>query len=170
MWKRQIEQKSTAQCRYPSCPFSSDDIDKLKEHHVQCEIGLKTKSFACLKCTFRSPDRSAILDHVISTHVSEKDAAFELSGDSSSDATDEEEVNEEEDESEIDGPEGNERRKSIPHNTKNTEKAYGLTSNILQQFKSLSTSQLIPLWLAQLYYCRKYFLKSRKWLTISILF
>ena len=144
MWKRQIEQKSTAQCRYPSCPFSSDDIDKLKEHHVQCEIGLKTKSFACLKCTFRSPDRSAILDHVISTHVSEKDAAFELSGDSSSDATDEEEVNEEEDESEIDGPEGNERRKS-----NNIEKIYGLTSDIQQEFTSSSTSHIIPLWLAQ---------------------
>ncbi len=151
-----MEQKSTAQCRYPSCPFNSDDIEKLKEHHVQCEIGLKSKSFACLKCAFRSPDRSAILEHVLSTHVSEKDAAFELSGDSSSDATDEDELIEEDEECGSDGDgvedETNERRKSIPHNTKSIDKAYGLSSNVLQQFKSLSTSQLIPLWLAQLYY------------------
>ena len=139
-WKIQIEQKSTAQCSYPSCPFSSDDIDKLKEHHAQCEIGLKTESFACLECTFQSLDRSAIMDHVLSTHVSERGAAFELSGNSSSDATDDEE----EKEWKIYVPKGNERRKS-----NNIEKVYGLTSDIQQEFTSSSTSQLIPLWLAQ---------------------
>lgn len=143
---------SRAGCRFTSCPFSSDCIDKLKEHHLQCEIGLKSKAFACLKCDFTAPDRSRITQHVLSTHVSEKDDdAFELSGNSSSeDDTDEEVVGRDDDEYDSDNN-VHERRQSIPQNTKTLDKAYGLSSRILLQFKSLSTSNVIPLWLAKLY-------------------
>lgn len=152
-WKKQIDSKSIAKCRYPSCPFASDNMDKLKEHHVQCEIGSKSKYFACLKCEFRSQDRSQILQHALNTHVTEKDDAFELSGSSSSDNTDDDEVGEDGiDDSDSGNDRVVDRRKSVPQNTKNLEKAYGLSSHDLLQFKSLSTSQHIPHWLAKLYY------------------
>jgi hypothetical protein len=152
-WKKQIESKSIAKCRYPSCPFASDSIDKLKEHHVQCEIGSQSKCFACLKCDFRSQDKSQIMEHALNTHVLEKeDDAFELSG-SSSDDTDDDEANEDGMyDSDDDNDRTVDRRKSVPQNTKNIEKAYGLSSQDLLQFKSLSTSQHIPIWLAKLYY------------------
>lgn len=152
-WKKQIEQNSVAQCRYPSCPFSSDNIEILKEHHVQCEIGSRSKCFACLKCDFRSQDRSQILEHALNTHVTEKDDAFELSGGSSSSSSEDTE-----DDSDAEGGIGRDsdaedqrlnKKKSVPQNTKNVEKAYGLHSHELQQFKSLSTSQHIPVWLAK---------------------
>jgi hypothetical protein len=128
-------------------------MDKLKEHHVQCEIGSKSKYFACLKCEFRSQDRSQILQHALNTHVTEKDDAFELSGSSSSDNTDDDEVDEDGiDDSDSGNDQVVDRRKSVPQNTKNLEKAYGLSSHDLLQFKSLSTSQHIPHWLAKLYY------------------
>lgn len=147
-WKRQITKDNVATCRYTSCIFSSNDIEKLTEHHGLCEIGLKTKAFACLKCPFRCPDRNAILQHVLNTHVSEKDAAFELSGgDSSSDDAEEDFAQGSED-GDIEDERSN-RRKSVPQNTKILDKAYGLPSNILQQFKSLTTPPLIPLILAQ---------------------
>lgn len=149
-WKKQIESKSIAKCRYPSCPFASDNIDKLKEHHVQCEIGSQSKCFACLKCDFRSQDKSQIMEHALNTHVLEKDdEAFELSG-SSSDDTDDDEANEDGMyDSDDDNDRTVDRRKSVPQNTKNIEKAYGLSSQDLLQFKSLSTSQHIPIWLAK---------------------
>lgn len=145
-WKKQIEKNSIAQCRYPGCSFTGNDIEELKRHHVDCKIGSNTKSFACLKCEFRSQERTEILEHVLSTHITEKDSAFEGNSESS-DETDED------GEDEFESLEGDalDRRKSIPQNTKNVDKAYGLTYNFLQQFKSLSTPQLIPTWLAQLY-------------------
>lgn len=82
---------------------------------------------------------------MLNTHVSEKDAAFELSdGSSNDDDTDEETKDDEECDSDAD------RKKFIPQNTKTLDKAYGLSSNVLQQFKTLSTSHLIPMWLAKL--------------------
>lgn len=128
-------------------------MDKLKEHHVQCEIGSKSKYFACLKCEFRSQDRSQILQHALNTHVTEKDDAFELSGSSAGDDTDDDDVDEDGiDDSDSGNDRTVDRRKSVPQNTKNLEKAYGLSSHDLLQFKTLSTSQHIPLWLAKLYY------------------
>lgn len=151
-WKKQIDQKSFAVCRYPSCPFISDDIEKLKEHHVQCEIGARSKCFACLKCDFRSQDRSQIMEHALNTHVTEKDDAFELSGgSSSSEDTDEDDSDAEGQECDSDADDRLNKRKSVPQNTKTVEKAYGLSCHDLLQFKSLSTSQHIPVWLAKLY-------------------
>ena len=148
-WKRQITKDALAKCRYASCTFTSDNIDQLSAHHGQCEIGLKTKVFACRKCSFHCPDRNGIIEHVLNTHVSEKDAAFEISGgESSNDDADDfsggESVNEDtEDDRNI-------KRRSIPQNTKILDKAYGLPASILQQFKSTTTPPLIPMILAQL--------------------
>ena len=148
-WKRQIAQDYVATCRYTSCTFTSDNIALLSAHHIECEIGLKTKAFACRKCSFHCPDRNGIIEHVLNTHVSEKDAAFEMSGaESSNDDANEdsgrESVNEDEDADRIN------RRRSIPQNTKILDKAYGLPASILMQFKSMTTPPLIPMSLAQL--------------------
>lgn len=90
----------------------------------------------------------------MNTHVSEKDMAFELTRDTSSDGTLDEDPDEEGGESdsgsEIAEGEKSETRRSIPHNTKTLDKAYGLSTHILQQFKSLTTCILIPTWLAKL--------------------
>jgi len=149
-WKRQIAKDSVAKCRYASCTFTSEDIGQLSAHHSQCEIGLKTKAFACRKCSFHCPDRNGIIDHILSTHVSEKDAAFEMSGgESSNEDADEDSGHESVNEDAED--EQSSRRRSIPQNTKILDKAYGLPSRILQQFKSMTTPPLIPMILAQLY-------------------
>lgn len=145
-WKKQIGATSKANCRFPSCEFSSDEINKLKEHHVTCEIGAKTQSFGCLKCSFRDPERSKVVDHILKTHVTE--AEFEPVESSSSEedegsGEDEEELEEEE------GDQDKQRNRSIPHNSKFLDKAYGLPQNVLSQFKSLLNHNVIPKWLAR---------------------
>lgn len=144
VWKREMA-SAAACCRYPGCTFASNDIDQLKEHHVQCEIGLKTKAFTCLKCSFRSASRAEIVEHVLATHVSETDAAFELSGPSGSDESEDEDEGVEEDEEA--GP-GDSRRKSS-NGSKNVDKAYGLSSAVIQQLKCPASSRLIPSSLAK---------------------
>lgn len=159
VWKKEIASKSSASCRFPGCSFNSDSTDRMKEHHVKCEVGLSCKAFRCLKCTFSAQEKSQIIEHVLNTHVSERDAAFELNGDASSDDTHDENEDEDEFDSDGDGSEGEkrERRKSIPHNTKTIDKAYGLSCSVLQQFKTLTTSVLIPKWLAELYVRRIFY-------------
>lgn len=149
-WKRELNACSVARCRYPTCPFKSEDLNKLKEHHPLCEIGLKTKAYACLKCTFRCQDRSEVLEHVLNNHVSESDAPFEEPCQSSSESEgDDDDADLAGELGSDDEDESGNKRKSIPQNTKFLDKAYGLTSSVLQQFKTLSTPQHIPIWLAQ---------------------
>ena len=152
VWKREIQKDSVARCRYPSCPFTSDQLDKLTEHHTLCEIGIKTKAFACLKCTFQSLVRTEIVEHVLNTHLSEKDAAFELSGSDSSSSESEEEADAfVSDEAAGDGHASGDEPSSSALVTKNTvDKAYGLSSASLLHFKTQTLSPLIPTWLAEL--------------------
>lgn len=147
-----MEKDSVARCRYPSCPFTSNELEKLKEHHGQCEIGLKTKAFACLKCPYNSLVRAEIVEHVLNSHFSEKDAAFELSGSGSSSGESDSSDGENEVESEGMASEGEASGDggSIPRYGRTLDKAYGLSNSSLHLFKSHTMSPLIPLWLAQL--------------------
>jgi len=148
-WKRQMAKDNNGKCRYPACDFKSNCLDQLKQHHVKCEIGLKSKMFGCLKCQFQSLQRDAMVEHVIGTHVSEKDATFEL-GTESSDAG--EEYNEDEEEPEVseEEAEGKTPHQNLaPAKLKQTERIYGVTPSQLHQFKNLQTPQCIPQWLAE---------------------
>jgi hypothetical protein len=160
-WKRQMAKEMKANCRYPSCSFQSESIDELKEHHVSCEIGLKLKLFACTKCDFRCSERTAIIEHVINTHVTEEDGAFELDSAGSEEDLDDEEVLDDE-EGDLDG-ENTPRIRRTPRRPTSSatatpttpanralEKIYGFSTTDLGRFKTHPTSPLIPRWLAQL--------------------
>ena len=147
-WKRQMAKDSNANCRYPACDFKSVCIDQLKEHHVKCEIGLKLKTFGCLKCQFQCLERNEMIEHVIRAHVSEKDATFDL-GNEPSDAGEEYDEEEEVGVSEEDAGGRTPRSNMTPAKIKLTDKIYGVTPSQLHQFKNLQTPQCIPQWLAE---------------------
>jgi len=163
VWKRQLEKEEKARCRYPACSFASSDIDELRQHHVTCEIGMKSKLFGCLKCAFQCLERPVMVQHVLDTHVSEKDATFELGTDHSDvgeeynndeeeEEEDDDDEDEEEEEIELSDGETSEkvvRPNSAPTKLKSTERAFGITPTLLHQFKNLQTPPCIPQWLAE---------------------
>lgn len=88
------------------------------------------------------------MDHVLKSHVSE--AEFEpVDGSSSEDEEDDESSGDEESLDEDEDGEERPRNRSIPHNSKFLDKAYGLSQGVLTQFKSLMNHNIVPKWLAR---------------------
>ena len=119
---------------------------------MQCEIGAKLKTFVCVKCDFRCAQKSDMVSHAVNTHVSEKDAMFEVDSDcSDEDAGGEDDLDDEEfsDEEKSTPKKSVLNESSVTTNSRFPEKIYGLTTNELVRFKTHPTSPLIPKWLAQ---------------------
>lgn len=99
--------------------------------------------------------RDEILEHVLESHISEEDGAFDLTAaDASSSSEEESEGEEDFEENEEDKTSNNEQRdnvdaeRTIPHNAKGLSKAYGFQSTILRGFKSEEFFPLVPTMLA----------------------
>ena len=143
VWRREMKGGAKACCRFPSCSFTSDVLDDLKTHHVECTIGASLKTFSCIKCPFRCLERGDMENHVINSHVTETDGNFEMGSESDDDVEDEENYEDFDDEKE--GTKGN----ATISNPRIIDKMYGLSATEVFRLKTQLTSPLIPQLLAK---------------------
>ena len=137
VWRREMKEGAKAYCRFPGCSFTSDVLDDLKAHHVECVIGASLGTFSCIKCPFRCSERGDMENHIIDSHATEADANFEMGSGSDDDV----------DDGDLD--DDREVISSTISNSRKIGKMYGLSATDVLQLTMQLTSPLIPQLLAK---------------------